>query len=259
MVVGNSSDHHNFGSQQSFSAAIVRQAAEKLLAPIYSDWFRTKVEGSDHIPAAGPALIVANHSGAFAIDGLITMMAVAKNTDRSLQVLGADFLFNLGINDLLAEFDVKPARPDIARELLTSGSLVGVWPEGVRGVAKTFDQRYRLQRFGRGGFARIAIELGVPVIPTAIIGGEESYPLVGKIHGALNWVGLPYLPITPTFPAMGPLGLIPFPAQWSIEFGTAVAPEFDESPVGAFEFTDQVRAVIQNMILSKLEQRSRVF
>lgn len=258
-MVGWPSDHHPDGSQPNLPAALAREAAEKLLEPIYSEWFRTQVTGQQHIPETGPALIVANHSGAFAIDGLITMMAVAKNSRRSLKVLGADFLFNVGINDLLAELDVKPARPDIATDLLTAGELVGVWPEGVRGVAKTFDQRYRLQRFGRGGFARIAIELEIPVIPTAIIGGEESYPLVGKVHGVLNWAGLPYLPVTPTFPALGPLGLIPFPAQWSIEFGEPLIPNYEASPIGAFEFTDQVRAVIQNMILGKLESRSRVF
>lgn len=247
------------GSQPNLTAALAREATEKILGPIYSDWFRTEVTGQRNIPESGPALIVANHSGAFAIDALITMMAVARNSNRTLKLLGADFLFNLGVNDLLEELDVKPARPDVAAELLTSGELVGVWPEGVRGVAKTFEQRYRLQRFGRGGFARIAIQLGVPVIPTAIIGGEESYPLVGKVPGVLNWAGLPYLPVTPTFPALGPLGLIPFPAHWSIEFGAPLTSDYEDSPVAAFEFTDRVRDIVQDMILNKLEQRNRVF
>jgi len=247
------------GSPHQLPAALVREVTDKVLEPIYSDWFKTTVTGGHNLPTQGPALIVANHAGAFAIDGLITMMAVAKNSNRVLRVLGADFLFHLGINDILEELGVRPATPKVAQQLLESGELVGLWPEGVRGVAKTFDQRYRLQRFGRGGFARLAINLQVPVIPTAIIGSEESYPLVGRVNGLLNWIGLPYLPVTPTFPALGPLGLIPLPAQWSISFGTAVMPPTDSSIIEAFEFTDLIQSIIREMLYKKLETRSTVF
>jgi 1-acyl-sn-glycerol-3-phosphate acyltransferase len=247
------------GSPPQLPATLVREVTDKLLEPIYSDWFRTTVTGSENIPHTGPALVVANHAGAFAIDGLMAMIAVAKNSNRSLRVLGADFLFHLGINDILQELGVRPATPIDAKQLLDSGELVGVWPEGVRGVAKTFDQRYRLQRFGRGGLARVAIELQVPVIPTAIIGSEESYPLVGRVHGLLNWIGLPYLPVTPTFPALGPLGLIPLPAHWSISFGTALIPPTDTSVIEVFEFTDHIQSTIREMLYHKLATRSQVF
>lgn len=247
------------GSAHSLPSALGRELLERLLDPIYSEWFRTQVNGAHHIPTTGPALVVANHAGAFAIDGLVTMLAVSKNTDRTLRVLGADFLFHLGVNDLLDELGVRPATPSVARELLSAGELVGVWPEGVRGVAKTFDQRYRLQRFGRAGFARIVSEMQVPVIPTAIIGSEESYPLVARVSGVLNWAGLPYLPVTPTFPALGPLGLIPLPAQWSVTFGAPMSPPVDTSIIAAFEFTDAVKATLREMILSALEHRESVF
>jgi len=247
------------GSPKQLPATVVREVTDKVLEPIYSDWFRTAVTGGDNIPEAGPALVVVNHAGAFAIDGLMTMIAVAKNSNRDLRVLGADFLFNLGINDFLHELGVQPATPRIAKGLLESGELVGVWPEGVRGVAKTFDQRYRLQRFGRGGFARVAIDLQVPVIPTAIIGSEESYPLVGRVNGLLNWIGLPYLPVTPTFPALGPLGLIPLPAHWSITFGEAVMPPKESSIIEAFEFTDRIQSIIREMLYQKLAARNTVF
>jgi 1-acyl-sn-glycerol-3-phosphate acyltransferase len=247
------------GSASSLPSALGRELTDRLIDPIYTEWFRTQVHGVDNIPASGPALVVANHAGAFAIDGLITMMAVAKNTERTLRVLGADFLFHLGVNSFLDELGVRPATPAIARELLEAGELVGVWPEGVRGVAKTFDQRYRLQKFGRGGFARIASELNVPVVPTAIIGSEETYPLVGRVSGLLNWAGLPYLPVTPTFPALGPLGLIPFPARWSVTFGAPMAPPSDSSIISAFEFTDGVQEVLRQMILSGLERRESIF
>ncbi len=247
------------GSASSLPSALGRELTEKLLSPIYTEWFRTSVRGAENIPTSGPALVVANHAGAFAIDGLITMLAVAKNTERTLRVLGADFLFHLGVNNFLDELGVRPATPSVARELLESGELVGVWPEGVRGVAKTFDQRYRLQRFGRGGFARLASELAVEIIPTAIIGSEETYPLVGRVSGLLNWAGLPYLPVTPTFPALGPLGLIPFPAKWSVTFGEPMIPPSDSSVISAFDFTDQVQATIRSMLLSGLEHRERIF
>ncbi len=247
------------GSASSLPSALGRELTDRLIGPIYTEWFRTRVHGAENIPSTGPALVVANHAGAFAIDGLITMMAVAKNSDRTLLVLGADFLFHLGVNPFLEELGVRPATPAVARKLLEAGELVGVWPEGVRGVAKTFDQRYRLQRFGRGGFARLASELQVQVIPTAIIGSEETYPLVGRVSGLLNWAGLPYLPVTPTFPALGPLGLIPFPAQWSVTFGAPMAPPVDSSVISSFEFTDHVQETMRQMILSGLEHRETIF
>lgn len=247
------------GPASSLPSAMTSDLLDRVLEPIYSDWFRTHVSGAEHIPTTGGALVVANHAGAFAIDGLITMSAVAKNTNRTLRVLGADFLFHLGMNELLDHLGVVPAQPEVARELLANGELVGVWPEGVRGVAKTFDQRYRLQRFGRGGFARVAAEMAVPVIPTAIIGSEESYPLIARMSGVLNWVGLPYLPVTPTFPALGPLGLIPFPSKWSITFGAPLDPPLDNSIISAFEFADSVHSIMTEMLRSGLEKRTSIF
>lgn len=247
------------GAVSSVPALLVRELTQRLLNPVYTEWFRTKVHGAHNIPATGPALVVANHAGAFAIDGLITMLAVAKNTERTLRVLGADFLFHMGVNAFLEELGVRPATQSVARELLEAGELVGVWPEGVRGVAKTFDQRYQLQRFGRAGFAAVAAELGVNVIPTAIIGSEEAYPLVGRISGVSPWVGIPYLPVTPTFPALGPLGLIPLPARWSVSFGAPMTPPSDSSIISAFEFTDQVQETMRNMIHSGLANRQNVF
>lgn len=247
------------GPASSLPSAMTSDLLDRVLEPIYSDWFRTHVSGAEHIPPTGGALVVANHAGAFAIDGLITMSAVARNTHRTLRVLGADFLFHLGMNELLDHLGVVPAQPEVARELLANGELVGVWPEGVRGVAKTFDQRYRLQRFGRGGFARVAAEMAVPVIPTAIIGSEESYPLIARMSGVLNWVGLPYLPVTPTFPALGPLGLIPLPSKWSITFGAPLNPPPDNSTIAAFEFADAVHSIMTDMLRSGLEKRTSIF
>ncbi len=243
---------------------LTREFMDRILEPIYSDWFRTQVLGSENIPRSGGALLVVNHAGAFAIDGLITMMAVAKNSERRLKVLGADFLFELGVNDLLSELGVEPADSATALSLLELGELVGVWPEGVRGVSKTFDQRYQLQQFGRGGFAKLALQVGVPIIPTAIIGAEEAYPLVGRISGVLDWVNIPYVPVTPTFPALGPLGLVPLPSCWSVEFGTPISPERFRSQgkfpgYDVFELADYVKGAVNEMLMSGLSNRSRVF
>ena len=109
-----------------------------------------------------------------------------------------------------------------AERLLTAGELAGVWPEGFKGIGKPFAERYKLQRFGRGGFVSSAMRAQVPIVPVSIVGAEEIYPLVGNVPSLARLLGLPYLPITPFFPLLGPLGLIPLPSKWIIEFGEPV-------------------------------------
>ena len=241
------------------TAPVYERVLDQILDPIYRDWFRTQVVGSENIPAEGAALIVGNHAGAFAIDALMVVRALEKNSARSLHLLGADFLFQDPLRDFMAQLNVHPATFDSANELLQAGHLVGVWPEGVNGVGKTIEHRYQLQEFGRAGFARLAALNGVPIIPTAVIGSEEAYPLVARIEGLLDWAGFPYLPVTPTFPALGPLGLIPFPSRWTISFGTPIAPPKSDSPVDAFACSDHVRGELTQTIRELLSQRSSIF
>jgi 1-acyl-sn-glycerol-3-phosphate acyltransferase len=240
-------------------APVYRGALDRILDPIYHEWFRTQVIGLENIPADGAALIVGNHAGAFAIDALMVVHALEKNSTRSLHLLGADFLFQDPLREFMAHLNVHPATFDSANELLQAGHLVGVWPEGVNGVGKTIAHRYQLQGFGRAGFARLAALNGVPIIPTAVIGSEEAYPLVARIEGLLDWAGFPYLPVTPTFPALGPLGLIPFPSRWTISFGTPIAPPKSDSPVDAFACSDHVRGELTQTIRELLSQRSSIF
>ena len=141
---------------------------------------------------------------------------------------------------------------------------MGVWPEGFKGIGKPFGERYKLQRFGRGGFVSAAIRTGVPIIPTSVVGAEEIYPLVGNIPSLARLLGVPYLPITPLFPLLGPLGLIPLPSKWLIEFGEPIrTDDYDagaaDDPMLVFNVTDQVRESIQQTLYSLLMKRKSVF
>ena len=151
-----------------------------------------------------------------------------------------------------------------AERMLRGGELVGVWPEGFKGIGKPFSDRYKLQRFGRGGFVSAALRTGVPIIPLSVVGAEEIYPLVGNIPSLARLLGVPYIPITPFFPLLGPLGLVPLPSKWLLEFGEPIrTDEYDagaaEDPMLVFNVTDQVRETIQQTLYSLLVQRESVF
>ena len=196
-----------------------------LLRPLYRSWFRVEVRGVENLPAEGGGLVVANHSGTIPVDSLMTQVAVHDEhpQHRHLRMLGADLVFSTPVMGQLARKSgsTLATSPD-AERLLRGGELVGVWPEGFKGVGKPFSERYKLQRFGRGGFVSAAISAGVPIIPCSIVGAEEIYPLLGNIKALARLVGAPYAPVTPTWPLLGPLGLVPLPSKWIIEFGVPV-------------------------------------
>ncbi|MEJ7770333.1 MAG: lysophospholipid acyltransferase family protein [Geodermatophilaceae bacterium] len=237
------------------------------LRPLYRSWFRTETFGMNNIPDTGGALIVANHSGTLPMDGLMTALAVHDDhpARRRLRLLGADLVFQLPLVGAIARKtgNTLACTPD-AERLLTSGELVGVYPEGFKGVGKPFSDRYKLQRFGRGGFVSAAIRTGVPIIPCSIVGAEEIYPMIGNLASIARILGVPYLPITPMFPMLGPLGLIPLPSKWLIEFGEPIPTAHLEAgaaddPMLVFNLTDQVRETIQESLYSLLLQRRSVF
>ncbi len=235
--------------------------------PLYSTWFRVEARGLEHVPDNAGALVVGNHSGTVPFDAIMTMLALREHhpAQRRLRPLGADLMFGL---PFLGEYARKSGAtlacaPD-AERLLRSGELVGVWPEGYKGVGKPFSERYKLQRFGRGGFVSAALRTGAQIIPTAIVGAEETYPVLGNSRTLARILGLPYLPLTPTFPWLGPLGLVPLPSKWIMEFGrpieTSGYPEgAAEDPALVFELADQVREVIQQTLYRLLMQRRSVF
>ena len=230
-------------------------------------WFRIEVRGIENIPADTGALLVSNHSGTVAIDSIMTQLAIhdAHPQRRFLRMLGADLVFQLPVvGDFARKTGATLASAADADRLMRGGELVGVWPEGFKGVGKPFRERYKLQRFGRGGFVSAAIKAEVPIIPCSVVGAEEVYPMIGNMKTVARLLGAPYAPITPFFPLLGPLGLIPLPSKWIIEFGepidtASLGPDAAEDPMLVFEITDQVRETIQQTLYSVLVTRRSVF
>jgi len=233
--------------------------------PLKEKWFRVEVRGAENIPTEGGALVVSNHSGTIPMDGLMTMVSVHDATGRHLRPLGADLVFRLPVvGGIARKGGATLACNEDAQRMLSDGELVGVWPEGFKGIGKPYSERYKLQRFGRGGFVSAAIRTGVPIVPCSVVGAEEIYPLVGNIPALARLIGLPYLPITPFFPWLGPLGLVPLPSKWLIEFGEPIRTDaYDEGaaddPMLVFNVTDQVRETVQQTLYSLLMQRRSVF
>ncbi len=248
-----------------FDEEVTEQFLLAAMRPIARKWFRVEVLGADNIPDDGGALVVSNHSGTVPVDGMVTAVSIRDNTGRFLRPLGADLVFRMPvIGDLARKGGATLACTEDAERLLRGGELVGVWPEGFKGIGKPFSERYKLQRFGRGGFVSAAIRTGVPIIPTSVVGAEEIYPLVGNIPSLARLLGVPYLPITPLFPLLGPLGLIPLPSKWLIEFGEPIrTDEYDagaaDDPMLVFNVTDQVRESIQQTLYTLLMKRKSVF
>jgi 1-acyl-sn-glycerol-3-phosphate acyltransferase len=238
-----------------------------LLRPVYNRWFRVEVQGMANVPDTGGALVVANHSGTIALDAIMTTLALLDHhpAHRHLRALGADLVFRTPLLGSIARKagNTLACAPD-AERLLSGGELVGVWPEGFKGVGKPYADRYKLQRFGRGGFVGAALRTGRPIIPCSIVGAEETYPLLGNAKTLARLLNLPYFPITPTFPWLGPLGVVPLPSKWLIEFGEPIPtdtyePSAADDPMLVFNLTDQVRETIQQTLYRLLMQRKSVF
>ncbi|WP_064742954.1 lysophospholipid acyltransferase family protein [Pseudonocardia spinosispora] len=252
-----------FGFDREFADHLVMPT----LRPLYERWFRVETLGMSNVPAEGGALLVANHSGVLPIDAMMTTVALRDHhpAGRHLRMLGADLLFRTPMLGSIARKagHTLACNPD-AERLLNSDELVGVWPEGYKGVGKPFKDRYKLQRFGRGGFVSAAMRTGVPIIPCSIVGAEEIFPMVADLKPLARLFGLPYFPITPTFPLLGPLGMVPLPSKWYIEFGEPIRtdrydPADAEDPMLVFNITDQVRETIQQTLYSLLSQRRNAF
>jgi 1-acyl-sn-glycerol-3-phosphate acyltransferase len=251
-----------------FDPDLADNALLPALAPLYDRWFRVEVGGIEHVPSEGGALLVGNHSGGlWAVDAVMTATAVRREhpAARHLRMLAADVVLRLPFaGELARKAGVTFACAPDAERLLSAGELVGVWPEGFKGIGKPFRERYKLQRFGRGGFVHAAVRTGVPIVPVTIIGAEESYPVLGNAKTLARMLDLPYFPLTPTFPWLGPLGLVPLPTKWYIEFGEPIETAelgrdaADDTSL-VFDLTDQVRETIQSSIYRLLIQRRSVW
>jgi 1-acyl-sn-glycerol-3-phosphate acyltransferase len=234
---------------------------------LYRNWFRVRMHGLDNVPVSGPALIVANHSGVLPFDAVMLQTGVFREhpAHRNVRMLGADLVYTVPVLASLARLSGHTrARPQEAGRLLGAGELVGVFPEGFKGIGKPFRERYQLQRFGRGGFAVSAIRARVPIIPCAIVGAEEIYPMIGNSASVARLLRLPYFPVTPLFPWLGPVGAIPLPSNWIIEFCDPVPTEdiradWQQHPETVTGLADQIKQTIQAKLEELLVERGPAF
>lgn len=248
-----------------------RELTERVLLPIARPlmrrYFRIEWRGIEHVPDRGAALLVANHAGTVPMDAVMMKFGVLDEhpSHRHVHLLAADLAFRMPFVGALARKSGNTlAAPEDALRLLSDGELLGVFPEGFKGVGKPFRERYRLQRFGRGGFIELALRARAPLIPVSIVGSEEIYPKIADARVLARLFNLPYFPITPTFPWLGPLGAIPLPSKWIVEFGPPIPTDgFDQDAwqdaMLVFNLTDQVRDVIQQTLYRNLMSRRSVF
>jgi len=252
-----------FGYDQDLNETVVMPLARLL----YRSWFGVQTRHIERVPDAGGALVVCNHSGVLPVDAVMLQVGLLDEhpAHRHLRLLGADLVYSLPfLSHVARKSGHALACPADAERLFGAGELVGVCPEGFKGLGKPFSQRYRLQRFGRGGFAASAIRAGVPIIPCAIVGAEEIYPMIGNARPLARLLGFPYFPITPLFPWFGALGAIPLPSRWLIGFGEPVptgnyGTAAADDPATVFELTDQVRETIQQMLYELLLERGEAY
>lgn len=232
-----------------------------LLEFLWSRYFRVRLLGVEHIPDDGAALLVGNHSGGIPYDGAMLLHGIRREHPRHRHVrpLVANFAFRSGwMANVVARVGCVRASMETALPMLARGELVAVFPEGLRGVGKLYRERYRLARFGRGGFVRLAREAQVPLLPVAIVGAEEIHPVIGKITRFAEPLGIPYIPITPTFPWLGPLGLLPVPTKWTIQIGAPIAPPPPGDEQATPRVAEIVRSTIDGMIADLLSQRRSI-
>ncbi len=234
---------------------------------LYRAYWRVATTGIENIPLEGRALLVANHSGQLPWDAMMVGTAVLTEhpSRRLMRTLYAALLPRIPyVSTMLVRLGQTLATVENGTRLLEQEELVAVFPEGYKGTGKTFKNRYRLARFGRGGFARMALNTQAPIIPVSVVGAEETYITLAKLPTLSAATGIPYLPITLTFPWLGLLGVVPLPTKWYIDFGAPIEAD-DQEPDAAqnvavvSELTDQVRNTVQEMVYSRLVQRRSVF
>lgn len=246
---------------------IYDQKVRGLLEFLHTRYFRVTCTGIDRVPPSGRCLLVANHSGTVPLDGIMLKIAVKLEhaSARDVRWLTEDFIYHFPyLGSMMNRLGAVRACQENAERLLAKEQLVAVFPEGVKGIGKLFSQRYRLQRFGRGGFIKLCLRTGTPIVPVAIVGAEETNPLLFRIEAFSKALGIPYLPVTPTFPLLGPAGLLPAPTKWEMHFGelldfSAHGPEAADDEILVTKLAERVRATIQGMLDRAVGSRKSVF
>ena len=264
-MIGTAERVDDFGYDSAFRARIA-----PVLRFLYERWWRVELSGADNVPLTGRVLLVANHSGGFLpYDGLMIAHALSEHHPgggREVRPLIEDFIYHFPfLGPLMVRAGAVRASAENAERLLSREQALAVFPEGAKGIGKYYRDRYRLQRFGRGGFVTLAMRTAAPLVPVAVIGGEEIHPVVAKWQWLARVLNLPYFPVTPTFPWLGLLGLLPLPTKWRIVFGAPIdlaaqhGPRAYEDDLLVNRLKEQVRERIQRMLIEGLRARDSVF
>ena len=241
-----------------------RERALPLFRLLYENYWRVEARGARNVPRGGPTILVANHSGAIPFDAAMIACALDEaHHPRPTRFLYDRFVENLPwIPQLYRKAGGVVASHANAQRLLEKGELIGLFPEGVSGLAKLYSERYVLRPFS-SGFIRLALRYRAAIVPVAVVGAEEIYPLVGRMHAVGKLLGIPYLPVTPFFPFLGPLGMIPLPTKWMIRFGKPIvlgAPGRQRHDgAGVRTMADRVRGRVQQMVRGLLRERDGIF
>lgn len=246
----------------------VRALARRVYEPLYRRWFRAEWEGLERIPREGGALLIANHAAAVPSDAPVIMHGIETELDRAVYGL-ADYMFRAlpVVGTLWSRVGGVPAHPENAYRLLREQQqLVLAFPEGSKGPGKTYQERYQLRRFGRGGFVEIAMRAGVPIVPIAVIGAEESMPILFKLPSVSKALGLPYFPVTANQLVFGPLlgGLVYFPAKFKLRVLEPVRFDVppDQSRYSKSRIMDEAEAIrlnLQDNLYDMLRNRRSVW
>src|SRR5207244_2187856 len=258
-------DYHDdeWGFDEEFA-----EAAFPFFDFLYSVRWRVQVSGVSNVPAHGRAMLVSNHSGSlFPFDASMVSGAIMNEhpLPRWPRFMVLNWAFQLPfLSFFMRKVGGVPASPFNATRLLEQDELVAVFPEGVKGTGKPFSERYRLQRFGRGGFVEVALRARAPIVPVAVVGSEEIYPKLADAKPIARAIGAPFVPVTPTFPWLGALGLIPLPSRWRIEFCDPIdlsehGPDAAEDRRLLFDVSEQVRETIQEKLYENLVKRGSAF
>lgn len=243
-----------------------RSRSEPLFKFLFENYWRVDLQGLDNLPEQGGAILVGNHSGALPLDATMVCYALSNvwEPGRVVRPLFDAFVEGMGpVADAYRKMGGAPARYAVADDLLGRGEMPLIFPEGVNGVAKLFDERYKLRRFATSA-ARLSLRHRVPIIPFAVIGAEETYPVIGRSRRLGRLLGAPYMPITPLFPLLGLGGLLPLPTRWTLVFGRRVYlyRENRFRGEGSTDFdamSQRLRRTVQVLIRRKLGQRKSIF
>ncbi|WP_049778385.1 lysophospholipid acyltransferase family protein [Anaeromyxobacter sp. K] len=242
------------------------ERAEPLVELLYATWWRTTVRDAEHVPATGPVMVVANHAGVVPWDALVLRHALRRDhpARRELRPLLDDRECDLPVvGGLAVRLGAVRATPEAAGRILAEGGALGVFPEGSAGARKPWGERYRLQRFGRGGFVKVALRAGATLVPCAIVGSEEAAPGISRTGWLADRLGLPLLTASPLL-RLAPAALLPLPSRWSLRFGPPIplagrSPAEAEDPARVGELAETVRATLQGMLDEDVSARGSVF